>query len=112
MIIGFLENLLCMVSATRHRKRWLASIKLSKWEIENRARKARFPDNPLPNEPYVEPPCGGTGNHSDPSWPWYQDDQDDYESPFARATRLKEEKERARVYGWDKLERPTSIIER
>ena len=70
----------------------------------------RIDTPPPPDEPYVAP-CRGTGNHSDPSWPWYQDDQDDYESPFARATRLKEEKERARAYGWDKLERPTSIVE-
>ena len=33
------------------------------------------------------------------------------ESPFAQATRLKEARERARVHGWDKLERPVSIIE-
>jgi hypothetical protein len=68
-------------------------------------------DNPPPPpKPYVAP-CGGVGNHVDPTW-WEEEvGQDDYESPFARATRLKEEKERARVYGWDKLERPTSIIE-
>ena len=95
MIIGFLENLLCMVSATRHRKRWLASIKLSKWELENRARKARFPDNPLPKEPYVAPPCGGTGNHSDPSW-WeerledriYEDDDESFGAQMSRLSKL------------------------
>ena len=96
MMIGFLENLLCMVSATRHRKRWLASIKLSKWEIENRARKARFPDNPPPpDEPYVAP-CGGTGNHSDPSW-WverledriYEDDDESFGAQLNRSLRAK-----------------------
>ena len=136
MIIGFLENLLCMVSATRHRKRWLASIKLSKRELENRARKARFPDNPLPKEPYVAPPCGGTGNHSDPSW-WeerledriYEDDDESFGAQLNRSLRAKklerEDTERAqeaielrerlergyRVHGWDKLERPVSIVE-
>ena len=42
MIKGFLDSLFCMVSQTRHERRWRASIKLSKWELENRARKARF----------------------------------------------------------------------
>ena len=84
-------------------------------------------DNPSPPyEPYVAP-CGGTGNHSDPSWPWWEERkyQDDDESPFAQASRLQEARKLEReaielrerllrgyrVYGWDKLERPVSIVE-
>ena len=67
MIIGFLENLLCMVSATRHRKRWLASIKLSKWEIENRARKARFEELYPDYQPTPQPFYGCSYNA-----PWYR----------------------------------------
>ena len=67
MIIGFLENLLCMVSATRHRKRWLASIKLSKWEIENRARKARFEELYPDYQPTPQPFYGCSNNA-----PWYR----------------------------------------
>ena len=67
MIIEFLENLLCMVSATRHRKRWLASIKLSKWEIENRARKARFEELYPDYQPTPQPFYGCSQNA-----PWYR----------------------------------------
>jgi len=48
----------------------------------------RLIDNPTPHEPYVAQ-CGGVGNHSDPRWWEEKIYQDDYESPFARATRLK-----------------------
>jgi len=95
-------------------------------------------DNPPPqDEPYVAP-CGGTGNHSDPSWPWweerledriYEDDDESFGAQLNRSLRAKklerEDTERAqeaielrerlergyRVHGWDKLERPVSIVE-
>ena len=95
----------------------------------------RLIDNPAPPDgPYVAP-CGGTGNHSDPSW-WeerfedriYEDDDESFGAQLngsLRAKKLeKEDIERAqeaielrerlargyRVYGWDKIERPTSVI--
>ena len=97
------------------------------------ALQRRIDNPPPPHEPYVAP-CGGTGNHSDPSWPWWEERkyQDDDDSPAAQASRLqearkleREDTERAqeaielrerlergyRVYGWDKLERPVSIVE-
>ena len=95
----------------------------------------RIDNPPPPDEPYVAP-CGGTGNHSDPSW-WverledriYEDDDESFGAQLNRSLRAKklerEDTERAqdaielrerlergyRVYGWDKLERPTSVIE-
>ena len=102
MIVGLLKN---FVKARRRPKYGFK-------EDFRMAHQHLIDNPPPPDEPYVAP-CGGTGNHSDPSWPWWKERiyQDDYENPFARATRLKEEKERARVYGWDKIERPVSIVE-
>ena len=84
---------------------------------------------------YIPLPCGGTGNHSDPRW-WeerleerlYEDDDESFGAQLNRlliarklekenaereeeAIQLRERLEEGyRVYGWDKLERPTSII--
>ena len=82
----------------------------------------RLIDNPAPPDgPYVAP-CGGTGNHSDPSW-WeerfedriYEDDDESFGAQLIeRAQEAIELRERLargyRVYGWDKIERPTSVI--
>jgi hypothetical protein len=96
----------------------------------------RLIDNPPPpHQPYVAP-CGGVGNHSDPTW-WeerledriYEDDDESFGARLNRslrakkseredaerekeAIRLRERLEKGyRVHGWDKLERPVSIIE-
>ena len=101
------------------------------------ALQRRIDNPPPPHEPYVAP-CGGTGNHSDPSWPWweerpedriYEDDDESFGAQLNRSLRAKklekEDTERAqeaielrerlergyRVHGWDKLERPVSIVE-
>ena len=51
-------------------------------------------------------PCGGTGGNWEHGL--YPDTTTDAgESPFAQGTRLNEARERERVYGWGKLERPT-----
>ena len=59
MIVGLLKN---FVKARRRPKS--RSIELSAWEIENRARRERFPDNPSPR---VEPFYGCSNNA-----PWYR----------------------------------------
>ena len=98
------------------------------------ALQRRIDNPPPPHEPYVAP-CGGLGNHADPSW-WeerledriYEDDDESFGAQLNRSLRAKklerEDTERAqeaielrerlergyRVYGWDKLERPVSIV--
>ena len=92
MIIEFLENLLCMVSQSRHEKRWKASIKLSKWELKLRERKARFEELHPDYQPEYQPPvqpCGAL----DPNWNKVPDIfkieyEDDDESFPAQASRL------------------------
>ena len=93
MIKGFLDNLLCIVSQSRHEKRWKASIKLSKWELKNRERKARFeelyPDYQPTRQP-IEKPCGGTNPNWDKGPPeiFKIEYEDDDESFPAQASRL------------------------
>ncbi len=67
MIIGFLENLLCMVSQTRHRRRYQASIKFSKWTLKSMARKARFEELYPDYQPTPQPFYGCSNNA-----PWYR----------------------------------------
>ena len=66
-------------------------------------------DNPSPHERYVAPWGGTMGDREHGLYPDTPTDAGG--NPFAQATRLKEARERERVYGWDKLERPASIIE-
>ena len=80
------------------------ALAIAVWKSLNRYQNDPAPFTGFPSYTPVVQPCGGTN----PNW---QGHQEDYESPFARETRIKEETERARVYGWDKLHRPTSIIE-
>jgi hypothetical protein len=67
MIKGFLDNLLCMVSQSRHERRWKASIKLSNFELKSRARKARFEELYPDYQPTQRPFYGCSQNA-----PWYR----------------------------------------
>ena len=124
MIVGLLKN---FVKARRRPKYGFK-------EDFRMAHQHLIDNPPPPDEPYVAP-CGGTGNHSDPSW-WeerledriYEDDDESFGAQLNRSLRAKklerEDTERAqeaielrerlergyRVYGWDKLERPVSIV--
>ena len=67
MIKRFLDNILCEVSQSRRVNRRKASIKLSKWELKNRERKARFEELYPDYQPSPEPFYGCSNNA-----PWYR----------------------------------------
>ena len=91
MIKRFLDNILCEVSQSRRVKRRKASIKLSKWELKNRERKARFEELYPDYQPEYRPvlPCGGTNPNWDKGPPEifkieYEDDDESFPAQVSR----------------------------